>query len=209
MTTFERELTAHCGQILEVLAAADVPCAWPRGTLPTAPDAWVALRPTLEALWVSAQAARWIEDAIRTAPATYAPALVPFPGSGVQVLMVRLHPLSLFVLHGRHPAAKAYWRWHRQVQLALLKHGYYDPVTNHTPPAARQLDAMECREAGRALFNQIGPGFGDVLAGDRPTTAEGRRIFGYLVTDDEGQQHFLRESDRPEAPDEDEEMGDA
>jgi hypothetical protein len=40
----------------------------------------------------------------------------------------------------------------------------YDPATNHEPPPRRLLDAIETREQGRDLMNNLIPGLGDFFA---------------------------------------------
>jgi hypothetical protein len=202
MTTFERELIDHCEVLLAVLQAAGVPYVSLPDS-PTAPDTWVALRPALRAWRVPHDAQRWIEREIREAPDSYQPLCAVSDPRGWQVLLVRLHPLTMFVQHGRHEACRAYTRWHVEVQCALMRHGYYDPLTNHTAPATQQLDAIERREEGRALFNNLMPGMGDFLSGHRPTTPEARESFGYLITDADGTQHFVRDCDLPDEEEED------
>jgi len=47
----------------------------------------------------------------------------------------------MFVYQGRHEACIEYANWHNDVTSAFLMHGYYDPLTNHTPPTDQQVDA--------------------------------------------------------------------
>ena len=68
-----------------------------------------------------------------------------------------------------HPAVRAWLQWYCiDLIPALLRHGHYDPATNHEPPPSRLLDALEFREEGREMCNQYFPGLGDALAGDVP-----------------------------------------
>jgi hypothetical protein len=148
---------------------------------------------------------RWIEQHIREESDRYQVLCVPVEPAGFQVLLVQLKPFLLrFGQQGRHPVCTQFAVWYAKVLCAFMDHGYYDPLTNHTPPADQQLDAIECREEGRALLNQLLPGIGDVFGGHRPTTEEGRRMIGYLMTDEDGTQYFVRDCDLPD----DEEEGD-
>jgi hypothetical protein len=71
-------------------------------------------------------------------------------------------PLSVF---SPHPAMIAWQVWLcREFGPALLRHGYYNPATNHEPPPFQFLDALERREEGRDVFNQLVPGLGDWFA---------------------------------------------
>src|SRR5262245_13847137 len=119
MTTFNRELIAHCTALLTVLEAAGVPAvAFPDH--PTAPDTWVALRPALRVLRVPHDAQRWIEQRIREEPEHYQPVLVPDPATSWRILVMRLHPFTQFLVHGRHPACTTYCRWQNEVHMAFL-----------------------------------------------------------------------------------------
>src|SRR4029453_1712452 len=186
MSTYERELTAQCAAVVEVLQAARVPCVVPDGG--QAPDAFLSLRPALRALRVSCVDQRWIEQHIREEPERYHTALAQ--QGGPRILVVQLEPfLQMFAVRGRHRVCITYTHWHIEVLGALMHHGYYDPETNHTPPAERQLDAIERREEGRGMLNQLMPGMGDFLSGHRPT--EGREHFGYIRTDEDGNHYFI------------------
>jgi hypothetical protein len=191
MTTFERELIVQCEALVAVFAAAQVPCS-------PAPGAFVAFRPALRALRFSSVDQRHIERYIREDPDKYQACCLRL-GHGWEMLVVQL---EAFLLRdgqrGRHPACTRFAVWYAGVLSAFMTHGYYDPETNHTPPADQQLTALEIREEGRDLLNQLMPGFGDVASGHRPTTEEGRHMFGYLVTDADGTQHFVRDCDLPE-----------
>jgi hypothetical protein len=100
---------------------------------------------------------RWIEQHIREEPERYRATCVQV--GGPRILVVQLVPFLLaFACRGRHKVCTTFSVWHTHVVSALMQHGYYDPATNHTPPAARQLDALECREDLRAGFNRLLPG---------------------------------------------------
>src|SRR6266851_3641368 len=110
----------------------------------------------------------------------------------------------MFIDFARHPGCVAYRLWQLKVHCAFLKHGYYDPLTNHTPPPGEELDALERRERGRDIFNSFMPGFGDALSGQRPTTAEGRRLLWHQVIDPEtGEVQRINDADIPEEEDDD------
>jgi hypothetical protein len=47
---------------------------------------------------------------------------------------------------------------------AVLRHGYYNPATQHEPPPFKLLDALERREEARDVFNEVAPGLGDWFA---------------------------------------------
>jgi hypothetical protein len=89
-----------------------------------------------------------------------------------------------------------------EVHSAISRHGYYDPLTNHTPPPGQELDALERREHGRDLMNALIPGIGDALSGQRPTTEEGRRLLWHRTVDPEtGEVHMVNDADIPEEDD--------
>jgi hypothetical protein len=206
MTTYERELIQQCEAIVTVCAAAGVPCI-SLPTRPTAPDTWLALRPALQALRVSRKDQRRIEHEIREDPDRHELLCLRSAPHGWQVLLVRLRLLTLtrVMYFGRHPVCTTYAVWHTGVVSALMQHGYYDPLTNHTPPAEHQLDAIERREEGRTMLNNLMPGMGDVFSGHRPT--DNRAAFGYLVTDADGTQHFVRDSELPDEEEEEDDDG--
>jgi len=67
-----------------------------------------------------------------------------------------------------HPAAVEWTTWFCGEFLpAIHRHGYYDPATNHEPPPSGLLDALEIRESGRDVLNNITPGLGDAIAGEK------------------------------------------
>jgi hypothetical protein len=202
MSTYERELLQHCDAILTVLAAADVP-SLSVSDAPKASDRWIALRPALRALRVPLDRQRWFEAEIREDPDTYHTVLLTDAATGWQVVLVRLEPFTRVLHFGRHRVCVAYSCWHSKVVCALFAHGYYDPATQHTPPADQQLDALERREEGRDVLNTLLPGMGDWIAGQRPTTDEGRRNLWHLVTDDDGNQTMIRDCDLPDEEEQD------
>jgi hypothetical protein len=66
-----------------------------------------------------------------------------------------------------HPVVAAWLRWFCiDLIPALLRHGDYNPGTNHEPPPSRLLDALEFKEQGREMYNRFFAGLGDALAGD-------------------------------------------
>jgi len=204
MLTMERELQAQCEAFAAVFAAAHVPyLALP--DVPPTQGAFVALRPALRALRVRLSAQRWIEQHLREDPDQYQVlSLWAAEPVGVHVLWV---PLKPFLLHwgqrGRHPVCTTFAWWYTGVISALMRHGYYDPATNDTPPAAQQLDALERREEGRDVMNRLMPGFGDVMSGHRPGPGADRQMFGYLRTDEDGNHYFIRECDLTDDAEED------
>jgi hypothetical protein len=66
-----------------------------------------------------------------------------------------------------YPAVRAWLHW-CCIELipALMRHGYYDPATNHEPPPSHLLDALERKEEWREGCNQFFPSLGDALARD-------------------------------------------
>jgi hypothetical protein len=121
-----------------------------------------------------------------------------------------LYGLSLCALichlasFSRLPACRTYSNWYFFEFLpAFLRHGYYNPDTNHQPPPGQELEALERREGLRDHLNDLLPGLGDVSAGQRPSTPEGRRHFGHLLTLEDGQQVFVRDDELPDEPEED------
>jgi hypothetical protein len=199
MTTHLTELDTQYNAILTVLRAGETLCVGEgRG-------AWVLLRPAMAALRVPRHNQRYFERALREA--TEDP-------SGLVVITSRHHQRRYAFVTIRaflrclswadHPVAIAYEVWHIGVIDALLRHGWYDPATNHTPPPARELDAMEQRERGRELFNGFFPGMGDALSGHRPSTEEGRRLLWHRVVDEDGEVYMMNDADIPEEEDTDE-----
>jgi hypothetical protein len=68
-----------------------------------------------------------------------------------------------------HPAVRAWLHWYCiELIPALMRHGHYDPATNHEPPPSQLLDALERKEEWREGCNQFFPGLGDALAGGGP-----------------------------------------
>jgi hypothetical protein len=64
-----------------------------------------------------------------------------------------------------HSAVRAWLHWYCIDRIpALLRHGHYDPATNHEPPPSHLLDALEVKEDARSTFNWFFPGLGDALA---------------------------------------------
>lgn len=65
----------------------------------------------------------------------------------------------------RYPALDPWFDWLcHEVLPAMRRYGYYNPETNHQPPPSQVLDALECKEAGRDVMNDIIPRLGDQLA---------------------------------------------
>ena len=110
---------------------------------------------------------------------------------------------SLILGHqGRHPVCTAYAVWHNGVTCALLEHGWYDPTTGHQPPPGHELTALECREDGRDVMNNLIPGLGDALSGHVPQTEDGQRLLWYRVVDEEGEETWINGADLPTEADE-------
>jgi hypothetical protein len=201
--TFLREATQHCEAVLAVLADAGLPAFIPPGATPV--DAWVLLRPTLQILRVPWRDHRWIEVEVRNDPQHYPWVLAVHPATQRRSLWVELRPFLLLAgFRGRHAVCTTYGVWYCGVTSALMAHGWYDPATGHTPPPGEELNALECREEGRDLFNTIMPGMGDVLSGHRLQTEEGRCNIWYCVVDDEGQKTLINGMDMPNDEEEEE-----
>jgi hypothetical protein len=202
MTTYERELLTQCTAVVEALEAAAVPTSQPEGSQP--PETFLALRPAMRALRMSCVDQRWIEAHIREEPETYHAACVQVDGP--RILVVQLCPFLLtFACLGRHAVCTTFSVWHTHVVSALMRYGYYDPATDHTPPTAQHLTTLECREEGRDRMNAVMPGLGDMFAGQRPTTDEGRRNLWHLVIDDDGNQTMIPDCDLPDDEERDDE----
>ncbi len=202
--TYDDELDARCAPLLALLDEAHVPYSREPGE--TADEAYVLLRPTLQVWQVSQCNQRWIEHHLRTTtPEAIDVGVIPnIQWNSPWGVIIRLHALTMYVQFGRHRACIHYRFWQLGVQLAILKHGYYDPATNHTPPPGRELDALESREGLRDLYNSDMPGFGDVLSGQRPTTAEGRRLLWHRTVDpDTGEETWVNDADIPDEEEDD------
>jgi hypothetical protein len=124
---------------------------------------------------------RWIERHIREEPERYRAVFALGGAERWGILFVQLQPFLLsFGEWGRHPVCTTFAVWHAKVMVAFMDHGWYDPLTNHTPPAERQLDSIEMREEGRALFQRCFPALGTVFGWGYPTTDNDEE------TDDDG-----------------------
>jgi hypothetical protein len=110
---------------------------------------------------------------------------------------------SSLIWNSQLPQARAYVKWmcHDFIP-ALSRHGYYDPETGHQPPPGQELEAMERREEGRDLLNALLPGLGDVSAGQRPSTEEGRRLLWHRTTDQDAPVEWVNDADLPLAEEE-------
>ena len=57
---------------------------------------------------------------------------------------------------GSHlPEVVAYREKPLRMMKAFLEHGWYDPTTNHEPPSGSELEALEGREAARAIMDDL------------------------------------------------------
>jgi hypothetical protein len=201
---FLREENQQCAMVLAVLAEAGCPGLIPPGE--TAAEAWVLLRPTLQALWVPRRAHRWVEAEVRHAPQRYPWWLYAHPETSYRYLFVALRPFLLLAgYQGRHPVCLHYCDWQSDVMSALMHHGWYDPTTGHAPPPGQELDAVEMRERGRDMFNGLMPGLGDAVTGHGLQTEEGRRMLWYRVVDEDGHETFINGMDMPNEDDEEDE----
>jgi hypothetical protein len=201
--TYETELDAHLGVLFADIETSGVPYVQ---AYPGVQGVAVVLRPTL-ALWrVPFHTQRYLERMMRrdTPPWWIIRPLRTAHGLR-QVLLVSLFELAQYCAQwGELPACRRYFRWHMEVIHALMKHGWYDPTTGHTPPADCQLDAIEIVAEGREHLNTLFPGLGDVTTGHRPTTPEGRALWGLVVTDEDGNQHYIPGDELPDNDEEDE-----
>jgi hypothetical protein len=97
------------------------------------------------------------------------------------------------------PACQAYRKWMcRSFAPALARHGWYNPATGHTAPPGQELEALEMREGCRDLLNALVPGMGDVEAGQRPTSPEGRRLLWHRLVDEDGHVVLVNDADLPD-----------
>jgi hypothetical protein len=201
-TTFAQELDAHCAALLALLDEAHV--LYLRTPGGDTGDPWVFLRPTLQVWQVPQHRQRRIEQELRKNAQLYTLCVCQPTDSGRWFAALPLHRLAMFIDFARHPGCTTYRLWQLQVHCAFLKHGHYDPATNHTPPPGQELDALEARERGRDLFNEFVPGFGDALSGQRPTTEEGRRLLWHRVIDPEtGEETWVNDADIPDEEEDD------
>jgi hypothetical protein len=193
-TTLARELDAQCRAIFQALEDAGFTFDWPAPM--AALQTWIPLRPLLQMLRVPRTDQEDFTRRLR--PNTGALRWVLTPSEdGVQVLYVPMLTLLQCLRWGRHPVCIAYQAWFSGVLWAVMRYGHYDPLTNHTPPPGAELAALERREEGRDLLNNLVPGMGDAVAGQRPTTDDGRRMIGYLRTDEDGHHSIVRDADIP------------
>jgi hypothetical protein len=193
----------HCQGVLRVLEDAGLGVADPDADEPA--YATVALRPAMQILRLPLHMQHYVEDLLREKEgSSYCWRLFEAPPLG-HVLCVSTLTLLQFLRWGRHPVCMAYVEWECNLFSALVRHGYYDPATQHTPPPGEELTALELREEGRDLLNGLIPGMGDAVAGQRPTTEEGRRTIAYLSMDEDGTATIIRDCDLPTEEDEDDE----
>jgi hypothetical protein len=199
MTTYLTELDAQCNAVLAVLRAAHPLCVAGEGH-----RAWVLLRPAMAAVRVPRHSQRYFERELREAMDD-PPQLVVIASLQNQrnYVFVTMQAFVRCLYWAGHPVATPYVRWHMDVLDAMMRHGWYDPATNHTPPPERTLDALEQVERGRDLFNGLMPGMGDAMTGHRPTTEAGRRLLWHRVVDDEGTVHMVNDADIPEEEEDD------
>jgi hypothetical protein len=166
--TYWQEYTAHCLAILEVLAAAQVPCFPPEEEAP--PDATVVcILPAMRAFKVSHRGWKYFRAALQDAEY-----LEPYGhhhnDRGEAFLVLPLGRLFSWLHHSRHPVACRFAVWQSQVQAALAQHGYYDPPTQHQVPAGLELDALEVKEGFYTLMQAtFGPAIATWVAGKTET----------------------------------------
>jgi hypothetical protein len=141
----------------------------------TAPEQiLVSLRPACQ-VWRVTWADRLdIEQRLRNDPDLWR---MGYSHCGWRNIMVSLETCEKLVWpRARHPACIRWQVWHSGVLWALMQHGYYDPTTGHTPPAAQQLDAIERKLGMQQTFDECFPGLG------------GLKQYR-IVTDEDGNKH--------------------
>jgi hypothetical protein len=135
--------------LVEAITALGAPvCADADGT------EWFALAAVLQAFEIEcegdAAAAPWDPDTAlgRVADCAH---LVALDVDGERWVMIRLDDVLAHVVpFSQAPVAVAYQTWLCGAFLpALLRSGWYDPPTGHTPPPGQELTALEQREDGR------------------------------------------------------------
>ena len=167
---YETELNAHLGALLADIAAAGVPYLQ---TGSSVESVVVLLRPTMAFWRVPFAHQRFFEQRMRKETPPWWVLVPTQTARGTwQGLAASLFHVAEHAAHwGRLESCLDYHVWQTGVIAAFMRHGWYDPTTNHTPPADRQLDAIEHAAAGRDLWLRSFPGL-DLWRDPEPTTEE-------------------------------------